>query len=81
MKTLIALAIVTLMTGCASTGQGPTAEIPIAVACKTPDPTTPTYRFQPPYKTVFEGTRDLMGDREAALAYEIQLRATLKSCK
>ena len=81
MKTLIAFAIVALMTGCATTGKGPTAEIPIAVACKTADPDAPTYRFQPPYKTVFEGTRDLMGDREAALAYEIQLRAALKSCK
>ena len=81
MKTLIALAIVALMTGCATTGQGPTAEIPIAVACKTPEPPVPTYRFQPPYKTVFEGTRDLMGDREAMLAYELQLRAALKSCK
>ncbi len=81
MKTLFALSIVALMTGCASLGQGPTAQIPIAVACKTEDPVVPTYRFQPPYKTVFEGTRDLMGDREAMLAYEIQLRAALKSCK
>ena len=81
MKTLIAFAIVALMTGCATTGQGPIAAIPIAVACKTADPDVPTYRFQPPYKTVFEGTRDLMGDREASLAYEIQLRAALKSCK
>lgn len=80
MKTLIALGVIALMTGCASV-KPITAEIPIAVACKTPDPETPTYRFQPPYKTVFEGTRDLMGDREAALAYELQLRAALKSCK
>lgn len=80
MKALLALSIAALMTGCASV-KPITADIPIAVACKTPDPEAPTYRFQPPYTTVFEGTRDLMGDREASLAYQIQLRAALKSCK
>lgn len=69
------------MVGCASVPKPITAEIPIAVLCKTPEPIPPTYRFEPPYTTVFEGTRDLLGDREAALAYEIQLRAALKSCK
>jgi len=81
MKTLIALCAVALMSGCASIKSPGEVDIPIAVACKTPDPEAPTYRFQPPYKTTFEGTRDLMGDREAALAYEIKLRAALKSCK
>lgn len=80
MKTLIILGAV-FLTGCASMGAPSQVSIPIAVACKTPDPEAPTYRFQPPYTTVFEGTRDLLGDREASLAYEIKLRAALQSCK
>lgn len=80
MKTIIAMGAIALLAGC-STLKPITAEIPIAVACKTTTPAPPTYRFQPPYKTVFEGTRDLLGDREAAIAYQIQLEAALKSCK
>lgn len=70
-----------LATGCATTGAPSEVKIPIAVACKTEAPNQPTYRFSPPYETVFEGVRDLLGDREVALAYENELRAALQSCK
>lgn len=80
MKALVLCSAV-LLSAC-GTIQNPTrVEVPIAVKCSTPDPIQPTYRFDPPYKSVFEGVRDLLGDREAALAYEIELRAALKSCK
>lgn len=70
-----------LLMGCATTKIPDEVKIPIAVACKAADPNQPTYRFSPPYTSVFEATRDLLGDREAALAYENELRAALKSCK
>ena len=58
-----------------------TVEVPVAMPCKTATPDKPAYHFNPPYATIFEGTRDLMGDRDQSLAYEIQLEAALKSCK
>lgn len=79
MKCLILIPI--LLSGCASM-QGPKeVQIPIAVPCKTAEPTQPSYRFAPPYNTTFEGSRDLIGDRELSLAYENELRVALKSCK
>ena len=81
MKYLLAIATLALV-GCASNPTVPeTVQVPVAVKCKTEDPKEPTYRFQPPYENIFDATRDLMGDRELALAYEIELRAALKSCK
>ncbi len=80
MKTVLILVAALTLAGCQTT-KPVTAEIPIAVACKTADPNQPTYRYNPPYTTVFDGTRDLLGDRDQALAYEIQLRAALASCK
>lgn len=76
----LAVLLAVLVTGCAHTQQ-PGANIPIAVPCKTPEPLQPTYRFVPPYENVFDAVRDLVGDRELALAYENELRAALKSCK
>jgi hypothetical protein len=70
-----------VLAGCGTTKGLESVNIPIAVACKASDPNQPTYRFAPPYTSVFEATRDLLGDREAALAYENELRAALKSCK
>ena len=81
MKLLLTILIALLMTGCATFGQNKDTNIPIAVACKTEDPKEPTYRFNPPYDDIYEATRDLMGDREAALGYEKELKAALKSCK
>lgn len=79
MKALILL-IAVFATGCATT-QAPPPSIPIAVPCKTEEPLQPTYRFSPPYENVFDAVRDLMGDREVAIAYENELRTALKSCK
>lgn len=71
-----------LVSGCATFDKvPPEVKIPVAVACKTPDPNQPTYRFSPPYENVFDATRDLLGDRETSLAYENELRSALKSCK
>jgi hypothetical protein len=80
MKYLI-LAAAVLVTGCATT-QGPTeVKIPVAVPCKAEEPNQPTYRFTPPYTNIFDASRDLVGDREVALAYENALRTALRSCK
>lgn len=85
MKYLVLILAALALTGCKT--MPPAApelrvvKVPVPVLCQTADPNIPTYRFKPPYNTAFEGVRDLMGDREAALAYEIELRAALKSCK
>jgi hypothetical protein len=55
--------------------------VPVAVKCETPLPARPDFRFQPPYSDVFAGVRDLLGDRELARSYEIELEAALQSCK
>jgi hypothetical protein len=81
MKTLLIIAVLAVLTGCATPPVPTEVKIPVPVACKSVEPTQPTYRFSPPYSTLFDGTRDLMGDREMALAYELELRAALKSCK
>lgn len=75
---LILLAV--LLAGCETNPSKPTI-IEVPVKCKTEDPQQPTYRYSPPYTDVFQGTRDLLGDREVALAYEAELRTALKSCK
>ena len=82
MKYTVALLLTLAALGGCATTQGPSeVKIPVAVPCKTPEPPMPTYRFSPPYSTAFEGTRDLLGDREVALAYENELRIALLSCK
>jgi hypothetical protein len=80
MKYLI-LALAVLVTGCATAPEIKEVMVPIAVPCKTEDPVAPTYRFSPPYDNIFDAVRDLMGDREVAIAYENELRIALKSCK
>ena len=77
----LALLISLLLVGCATPSGPDHVNIPIAVACKTEDPKEPTYRYSPPYDSVFEAVRDLLGDREIAIAYENELRVALKSCK
>ena len=81
MKSLIAIALVLSLAGCASAPKTPDPVIPIAVPCKTETPNAPTYRYTPPYTNVFDAVRDLLGDREVSQAYEKQLEAALKSCK
>ncbi len=82
MKYVLAVLSLVALAGCATNPSVPgVVEVPIIVKCTTPDPIQPTYRFNPPYTSLFEGTRDLLGDREASLSYEIELRAALKSCK
>jgi len=80
MKYLAVLSVLSL-SACATTQSPGIVEVPVAVKCTTPDTMRPTYRFNPPYTTLFEGVRDLLGDRESSLSYEIEQRAALKSCK
>jgi hypothetical protein len=67
------------ISGCATTS--PRVDVPIAVACKVETPKEPTYRYAPPYSSLFEAVRDMLGDRELALAYEEELRKSLKVCQ
>jgi hypothetical protein len=77
-KLLIITALI--LSGCATT-EGPRVNIPIAVPCKAEIPAAPGYRYAPPYDSVFEAIRDLLGDRELSEGYEAELNAALKSCK
>lgn len=79
MKNLF-LALSVALSGCASL-EPQTVKIPIAVSCNTENPITPSYRYSPPYDTIFEAVRDLLGDKQLSVAYEIELSAALKSCK
>ena len=81
MKYLITALLVLFLTACGHNPPKPDPLIPIATPCKTETPDKPTYRYQPPYDNVFDGVRDLLGDREVSLAYEKQLETALKSCK
>ena len=68
-----------LLVGCAS--QKDVVNVPSPVKCATPEPNRPDLRFSPPYPNVYDGVRDLVGDREVQLAYEEALRIALRSCK
>lgn len=85
MKYLLILLSLASLSGCFATiptVQVPkTVEVPVPVLCKTPAPDAPKLHFNPPYGTVFNGTKDLLGDREQMTAYQTQLLAALNSCK
>ena len=84
MKHLTIIAGLLVLGGCATnpTVKVPTiVKVPVMVPCKVDDVAVPTLRFAPPYADVFEGVRDLLGDREVTAAYENELRTALKSCK
>ena len=68
-----------LLVGCAS--QKEVVNVPIPVKCATPEPAQPDLHFSPPYPNVYDGVRDLVGDRQVQLAYEEALRIALRSCK
>lgn len=77
----VVLALAVFFGGCATFDAPKEVKIPVPVPCKAEEPAIPAYRFTPPYDSIFDATRDLMGDRELSLAYEIEQRAALKSCK
>lgn len=60
-----------------------TVEVPIPVACKSPLPKPPVYCFKELRESndIFIKTRCLLSDRKKSLAYEIELVATVNSCK
>ena len=68
-----------LLSGCATTKD--VVNVPIPVKCATPEPAQPDLHFSPPYPNVYDGVRDLVGDRQVQLAYEEALRIALRSCK
>lgn len=76
----VAIGLLLLLGGCGLCPVKPNVEVPIAVPCKVEVPLQPTYRFLPPYEDIYSGTRDLLGDREVALAYENSLRTALQVC-
>jgi hypothetical protein len=73
------LAILFFLSGCSTTGPE-VVKVPVPVPCQVTEPAQPEYRFAPPYPDVFDGVRDLLGDREVALAYEHALRTALRGC-
>ncbi len=78
-KLALLLLVSILFTGCAS--QKDVVNVPIPVKCTTPEPIQPDLHFSPPYPNVYDGVRDLVGDRQVQLAYEEALRIALRSCK
>lgn len=82
MKLVLALILSFALTGCGLLQRLPDeVKIPVPVPCKVETPNKPTLRYSPPYDSIFEAVRDLLGDREAQNAYEIELEAALKACK
>lgn len=53
----------------------------VLVTCVTQVPEKPTLKYSPPYTSVFDGVRDLLGDKYASEAYEVQLEAIVQGCK
>lgn len=76
-KIIILMALV--LSGCAST-KDRIVNIPVPIPCRAEIPAVPGYRYNPPYDSIFEAVRDLLGDRELSLGYEEEQRAALKSC-
>jgi len=81
MKKVLAIVLAIALAGCASAPKQEAVNIPVAVPCNVDTPVKPSYHFSPPYTSVFDGTRDLLGDRVLSNAYEQELEAALKSCK
>ena len=86
MKTIaLILGTVLVLGGCAT--KLPQVQVPkevkvlVATACKTQEPPPADLRYSPPYNSVFEAVRDLLGDNEVRDAYENELRIALRSCK
>ena len=75
------LLTVLLLSGCASVQKPDVVQVPITVPCETKAPNKPTLRYSPPYDSLFEGVRDLLGDRELMTGYDTELQAALKSCQ
>lgn len=78
---LIAISLLLFLTGCVTVPKTTVIEVPISIPCKAEEPDRPKFRFNPPYKNIFDATKDLMGDRELSIAYENELRVALQSCK
>lgn len=78
---IILIPLLVFLTGCVTVPKNTVTGIPISVSCKAEEPDRPKFRFNPPYKNIFDATKDLMGDRELSIAYENELRVALESCK
>ena len=84
------LALVLVISGCAGMGTIPTVvehtttvEVPVAIACKTPEPPPPIYCFDTLKESddLYTKTRCLLSDRKKSIAYEINLLVSFNSCK
>ena len=68
--------------GCASAPVKEVINVPVPVFCKVNDPQKPALKYSPgTYNQLFPLVRDLKGDREQMIAYQLQLEAALKACK
>lgn len=84
MKLVLVFAALVILAGCATTESAVntvTVKVPVPVACLTEEPGAPDLRYAPPYDSVFEAIRDLLGDKLVSEAHANELRAALKSCK
>lgn len=88
-KLILILAAV-IVSACTTVPPEPTIDVktvevkvPVPVACKTPAPIPPTYCFSGLKQSddVFVKVRCLLSDRKKSIAYEIELVATINSCK
>jgi hypothetical protein len=85
---LLILALVSLLTGCATnTPPGintviQQVEVPIAVPCKAEVPVKPDFNFDKltPEEDIFEKSKAALADRKLHMGYETELLAALKSC-
>ena len=87
---LLMVAIALSLSACASMDQAPvvqaktvTVEVPVPVVCKTPTPPPPDYCFSTLQQSddLFTKVRCLLADRQASLAYELELLTAFNSCK
>lgn len=74
------LSLCFVLSGCFCTPKQPEAFY-IPTPCKTEYPVEPKYRYSPPYTSIYDAVRDLLGDRELSTSYENELKIALMSCK
>ena len=87
---LLFMSVLCILTACTTMSNEPAIKIktievkvPVPVACKTPVPVPPTFCFTNLRENdnIFVKTACLLSDRKKSMAYELELLATIESCK